>query len=109
MFDSLLDGGGGYPPPLTDEQIEQLIAGDPEPPDPADVAASQRVRVAELLAAGQSAPMSAVLAGQLAALDPAALTDDQQVALTVGLQRAVNTAHAQRADAVAGFARAARP
>src|SRR3954447_1101831 len=110
MFDSALLGERALDPPaLSDAEIAVLIAGDPEPPDPGEVEASRRVRVAEVLAAGVSAPMDAVLAGQLAGIDPAGWDDEQRVALAAGLQRVANAAHAQRADAVAAYARAVGP
>ena len=105
MFEcDLVDDAGFFAPPRTDEEIARLIAGDPEPPDPDEVAASRRERVAELLAAGQSAPVDGVLVGHLDALDPAELDQEQRLALVVGQQRAANHAQAMRGRAVAAFA-----
>src|SRR3954453_22903427 len=98
-----LESDGLVPPPLTDEQIEQLIAGDPEPPDPDEVEASQRIRVEELLAAGEPAPVTPVLAGQLTDLDPSTLAEEQQVALAVALQRLANHTQARLGHTVATY------
>ena len=104
MFEGdFIDDADFFAPPLTDEEIAVLIASDPEPPDPELVAASQRERVAKLLAAGQSAPMDDVLAGQLGGLDPATLDQEQRLALTVGLQRVANRTDALRGRVVAAF------
>jgi len=95
--------------PGYDAWIDELAAADPEPPDPDEVQASRRVRVAELLAAGQSAPVDGVLAGQLDALDPAELDQDQRLALAAAQQRVANHVEARRGQAIAAYAADAEP
>src|SRR4051795_7802707 len=105
MFDSgRLDEAGLVAPPMTDVEIDALIAGDPEPPNAAEVEASRRIRVAEVLAAGESAPVDAGLAGQLPDPDAATSHPAQQARLMVGWQRVANHAHAHRGQAVAAVA-----
>ena len=56
--------------------------------------------VDEVIALGESAPMTPELIGQLAAVDVSTLTADQRVGLVVAWQRVSNYAEAQRSVAV---------
>ena len=56
--------------------------------------------VDEVIALGESAPMTPELIGQLAAVDVSTLTADQRVGLVVAWQRVANYAEAQRSVAV---------
>jgi hypothetical protein len=66
-----------------------------------DAARFHAPSVEEVIALGESAPMTAQVMAQLDAIDPATLTADQLVGWAVGCQRAANHWDAQRARAVA--------
>jgi hypothetical protein len=96
-------------PPLTDAEIAELIAGDPEPWDDSRAEAARQERITAVLAAGQTAPVTDLLIGQLSDLDPDRLDQDQRVALTKCWQRVRNHVDARLGQTVAAVARNAEP
>src|SRR4051794_17067531 len=80
--------------PLTDAQLEELVAGDPERPR----------SVAEILAEAERGPISAALAAQLVAFDVTTLGDDERIAVAVAAQRCVNHYEGVKLRAVGAFA-----
>jgi hypothetical protein len=77
-----------------DSWIEELVAGDPE----------RSRSVAEILYEAEHGPVSAALAAELVAIDVAALSDDQRLAVAVAAERCVNHYEGVKLRAVGVFA-----
>jgi hypothetical protein len=91
-------------PELTDAEywamVDDLIAKDPEPwPDPTREERAARAR--EVIALGESAPLTPVLIGQVQALDVSLLDEDGRLGLSMFWQWVTNHAEAERGLAVA--------